>query len=98
MTFEKKCLVEPSDVIAVHFECNDCHASVVVPLTVTAGVSSHALNTAGMSCQFCHKPWGIIPNSEEHKVISEFTESLEKLAANMKGRRLKLHLEIKCQE
>lgn len=96
MTFDKKCLVEASDVVAVHFECNECHASIVVP--IKAGVSNYAGNSADGSCMFCHTPWGISPQSAEHKTIFAFAQSLEKLAATMEGRHLKLKLEIKCPE
>jgi len=94
MTFEKKCLVESSDVMAVHFECDNCHASTVVP--INAGVSNYAGNIAAGSCGFCHTPWGISSQSEEHQVIFQFATSLERIAATMKGRRLELKLEIKC--
>jgi hypothetical protein len=29
--FEKRCFVDPADVIAVHYECGNCHAAVVIP-------------------------------------------------------------------
>ncbi len=32
MTFEKKCLIEPSDIAAVHFECSECGTEIVVPI------------------------------------------------------------------
>ena len=32
MTFEKKCLIELSDIAAVHYECANCHAAIVVPI------------------------------------------------------------------
>ncbi len=96
MMFEKKCLIEPLDITAVHFECDNCHASVVVP--IKAGVSSYVGNAAAGSCQFCHTPWGISPQSEEHKTIFAFAQSLEQVAGKMEGRHLKLKLEIKCPE
>lgn len=96
MTFEKKCLVESADIVAIHFECDNCHAAVVVP--IKAGVSNYAADSAGRSCQFCHTPWEISPNSEEHKVIVKFSQSLESIAAKLEGRKLKLKIEIKCPE
>lgn len=32
MTFEKKCLIEVSDIAAVHYECGKCGAATVVPV------------------------------------------------------------------
>jgi hypothetical protein len=37
MTFEKKCFVDPADVIAVHYECGKCHPAVVVPVEKLKG-------------------------------------------------------------
>jgi DNA polymerase III alpha subunit (gram-positive type) len=96
MTFEKKCLIEASDVVAVHFECNNCHASVVVP--INAGVSNYAGDIDKRSCEFCHTPWEIASQSTEHRTIFGFSQSLEKLASIMEGRGLKLRMEIKCPE
>ncbi len=100
MTFEKKCLVEVADIVAVHFECDHCHASTVVPISAVTpgGVSNYASDSAAKSCQFCGTPWEISPNSSEHKIIVKFAQSLEVVAASMEGRKLKLKLEIKCPQ
>jgi len=97
MTFEKKCLFEPSDVVAVHFECDHCHAAIVVPI-VGGGIGNFASDSAAKSCQFCHTPWEISPNSEEHKVLVKFATSLESLSTTLKGRHLKLKLEVRCPD
>lgn len=94
MTFDKKCLIDPSDVVALHFECSNCHASVVVP--IQAGLSSYAANTVDGGCELCHTNWGITSQSAEHKTIAAFAQALEKLASVMEGRHLKLRMEIKC--
>ncbi len=100
MTFEKQCLIEASDIVAVHFECAHCRASMVVPISdiIAGGVSNYASDTAAKACQFCKTPWEISPNSEEHKVIVKFAQSVEMLAVKMEGRKLKLKLEIKCPQ
>jgi hypothetical protein len=97
MMFEKKCLVEPSDIVAVHFECRQCGAAIVVPIAA-GGLTEQANRLAASSCQFCHTPWEFTPNSNEHKLLRDFASALEQIAAQLKGRNLKLNLEIKCPE
>ena len=96
MTFEKKCLVEPSDIVAVHFECSNCHAVTSVP--IASGVSDHAKSLVMSACKLCHTPWGFLPNSAEHKALCEFAYAIEGITEQMKGRNLKLKLEIACPE
>ena len=54
MTFEKKCLLEPSDITAVHFECRKCNAVTVVP--IDSGITEQAKRLAPGSRQFCGTP------------------------------------------
>lgn len=96
MTFEKKCLAELSDIIAVHFECSGCHVSTVVP--ITAGVSDYAKSLVSSACRHCHQAWELTPNSAEHKTLCDFAYAIEGIAAQMRGRNLKLRLEIACPE
>src|SRR5271167_2432252 len=83
MTFEKKCLVEPADIVAVHFECNNCHGAIVVP--IAGGVTDQAARLAASSCQFCRTPWGFQPNSTEHKLLRDFASAVEQIAPHLKG-------------
>ena len=94
MTFENKCLLELTDIIAVHFECGSCHATTVIPMT--AGISEHAKSLAMGSCKVCHAPWDIMIHGAEDKALREFTVALEGIANQMLGRNLKLKLEIEC--
>ncbi len=94
MTFEKKCLIEPADILGVHFECDKCHAAIVVP--IHSGITQQAQRLASGVCQFCLTPWGFAPMSTEHKLLCEFTSTLEQIAAHLEARNLKLKLEIKC--
>ena len=96
VTFEKKCIVEPSDIMAVHFECAHCHAATVVP--ITGGVTEQAGKIIASSCQFCGTAWGFLPHSNEHKVLHDFASAVEQIAAHLEGRNLKLGLEIRCPE
>lgn len=95
MTFENKYLVEPSDISVVHFECAKCGAAISVP--IGRGVTEQAAKMAGASCQFCREPWGFQPGSSEYKTLCNFAEALETLASNLKGRNLRLRLEIKTE-
>jgi hypothetical protein len=93
MTIETKCVIDPEDILAVRFECAKCHASISVP--IENGLSEYARDTAARSCNFCHASWEITPNSAEHKALLQFALGLETIAASMKGRPLKLRLEVK---
>jgi len=97
MTFEEKSFFEPSDILAVQFECVNCHASVVIPIGKGAA-ASHATDSAGGSCRFCRTAWDLPPNSMEHKAIMDFVSSLERIAGVMKGRNLKLKVEVKIDD
>jgi hypothetical protein len=93
VTIETKCVIDPEDVLAVRFECAKCHASISVP--IKTGLSEYAGNIAAKSCNFCHTPWEITPNSAEHTALLQFALGLETIASNMKGRPLKLRLEVR---
>jgi hypothetical protein len=94
MTFEKKCFVQPNDIIAVHFTCAQCGAATVVP--IAGGVTEQARRVAASGCQFCHTPWGFHPGSNEHKLLCDFASAIEQIAPYLNGRNLILKLEIKC--
>jgi hypothetical protein len=94
MTFERKCLIELTDILAVHFECNNCHATTIIPMT--AGVSEHAKSLVMGSCRVCRTPWNLTVGSAEHKALCEFACAIEGIAHQMAGRNLKLKLEIPC--
>jgi hypothetical protein len=96
MTFEKKSFFEPSDILAVRFECDKCHASITVP--IGKGAATHAADIAGGSCRFCRTVWNLPPNSTDHKNILGFVSSLEQISASMNGCNLKLKVEIKTDE
>jgi hypothetical protein len=93
MTIETKYVISPEDILAVRFECAKCCASIAVP--INKGLSEYAGNVAAKSCNFCHTPWEITPNSAEHRALMLFAEGLEGLAANLQGRPLKLKIEVK---
>ncbi len=96
MTFEKKCFVHPADVIAVHFECGNCHAAISVPIEKLKG--DRWVNVAVADCQQCGKPSGLKLDTNEGKTFFHFNDTLGQLAEVLTGRNLIFRLEIKCPE
>src|ERR1035437_7376918 len=96
MTFEKKCFVSPADVIAVHYECGNCHAAVVIPIEKLKG--DRWVTLAVADCQQCGKPSGLTMNTKEGKVFFQFNEALGELAEVLAARNLVFRLEIKCPQ
>lgn len=94
MTLEKECLIEIGDVLAVHYECGDCHAAIVVPIEKVSGdlATSHAITP----CRYCGKPSGIELGTQEFRNFMHFNDSISALAKSMEGRRMKMRLRIKC--
>jgi hypothetical protein len=96
MTFEKKCLIEPSDITAVQYECDKCHAANLVPIEKISpdGAGSIAMR----ACPYCQTPSGFQIGTREIQVFMEFNASLIQIAEVMAGRNLKMRLNIKCDE
>ncbi len=94
MTFEKKCLIEPSDIVAVQYECGHCHAAIVVPIGQLSPdqIGSVALRT----CSYCQTASGFSPGTQETNTFLNFNIALAQIAAVLKARNLKLKLDIKC--
>jgi hypothetical protein len=97
MTVERKCTVEPSDIIAIHFECSKCRAATVIRISGQGEIALYARSLAGGSCQLCHTQWGF-PNGNEHSKLSNFAEAIETISGVLAGRNLSLRLEIKNPE
>jgi formate dehydrogenase maturation protein FdhE len=96
MTFEKKCLVEVGDIVAVRYECSNCNAANVVPITK---LDPERLASMCISvCSFCQTPFGFQLGSIEMGIFSEFNASLRRIAEIMAGRNLKIRLELKTPE
>jgi hypothetical protein len=96
MTFEKKCLIETSDIIAVHYECGNCHAATVVP--VEKMNPDLFANLAIRACPFCQTPSGFQMGTQAMNAFLEFNVSLIRIASAMEGHNLKLRLSIKCAD
>ncbi len=96
MTFEKRCLVEAEDIIGIQYECGKCRATLALPLDKIN--PDQAATIAMMPCSYCNTATGITQNTQEMRSFVAFNDALKTIAATMKGRNLKLRLEIKCPE
>ncbi len=96
MLMETKYVIDLKDIQTVRFECVDCHASVSVPLR--KGLADYAQETTAKGCcPVCHRAWGIMPDSAEHKAYLQFAVALEGIVLAMEKRYLRLKLETKEQ-
>jgi hypothetical protein len=96
MTFEKRCTVEPDDIIAVNFECGKCGASVRVPLAKMNAEQVHRL--ALLPCRNCQQETGFSEGTNEAFALEHFVSTLAGLSTTMKGRNLRLKMDMKCAD
>jgi hypothetical protein len=94
MTFEKKCLIEPSDILAVQLECGKCRSAISVPVEKIDPDQIASMALAG--CRFCQTPSGFQPSTQEMNALLGFITSLKQIAGHLAGRNLKVRLDIKC--
>jgi hypothetical protein len=95
MTFEKKCSIETSDILAVQYECDTCRAVVSVP------IEKLVPNTAASfvaDCSFCGANSGFQKGANETRAFLDFNEMLRQITGIMKSRNIKLKLDIKCAD
>jgi hypothetical protein len=96
MTFEKRCLIEPSDFISVQYECEKCHAAVVVPIGKIDPEQVASLALSG--CRYCQTPSGFNPGSSEMKALLDFNAALKRFVDLSDGRNLKMRFNIKSAD
>jgi hypothetical protein len=96
MTFEKRCAIEPSDVLALTLECKKCGSAYRIPI-VSLNASS-AMDIARDGCNNCHTPSGFAADTTELRTLANFTAALGALATTMQGRNLRLRMEIPCAD
>jgi hypothetical protein len=96
MTFERRCLIEPSDFISVQYECEKCHAAILVPIEKIN--SEQAASFALRGCTFCGTPSGFQPNCVEMKAFLDFNIALKQFISLSGNRNLRMRLGIKCPE
>ena len=93
MTVEKICLVHPEDILALQFTC-ECGAASVVPIAKTGSIATILIGR----CSYCNQSSGIENGTKEFFEVEKFGAALANLAANLKGRHLKLSLKVHCPE
>jgi transcription elongation factor Elf1 len=74
MTFERRCLCSPDDIIAIQYVCANCGAAIVVPADKISG--EKARDIAMGSCSDCKKSYGFKIKSEAIDVFSDFHDRL----------------------
>jgi len=96
MTFEKSCTIEPSDILALVYECGTCGASTRIPIDKIArnSLSDHITK----HCRQCGAASGISLGTLEYETIVNFSEVAKNLAETSKGRNLKIKMELKCSD
>jgi hypothetical protein len=96
MTFEERCLIEPSDFISVQYECEKCHAAILVPIEKLDAEQAASFALAG--CAFCKTQSGFQNRTQETRVLLDFISTLRLIAGALEGRNLRIRLGIKCPE
>jgi transcription elongation factor Elf1 len=87
MIVENRQLIEPKDVVAIQFECEQCKARISFSLTENREPEPL------IKCKICGAEW-ITPHSQEHDALRQFVDGLSRIRPAMQGRRVKLALEV----
>jgi hypothetical protein len=96
VTFEKRCFVEPQDILSIRLRCANCGSILTVPLEQ---ISSAKLQTLlAHPCSQCDKELGFSHGTAEMESFVRFNVMLSRLADVMKGRNLEYGFEVKCAE
>ena len=96
MTIEKRCTVEPPDFLALVFECGKCGAAIRLPVARIA--DGRFENVIARDCNQCGEPTGVGTGTMEYVHLVNFSLALRQLADTVKGRNLKVKLELKCAD
>lgn len=94
MTFEKRCTIEPSDVLALVYECGKCGAATRIPASLAEAVSGLLTR----NCVQCGAETGIKNGTTEHDDLVAFCSTIGRSAKAAQGRTLKIKMELKCSE
>src|ERR1700676_3287049 len=97
MTKQTKHFIEISDIVGVHFECRNCHATVSLERSGEIRVTSLRI------CPNCQEPWALSPQGSSIELaikefidrVKEFEAVLQRRDEFMNGRGFALSLEIK---
>jgi transcription elongation factor Elf1 len=77
MTTQTKRFIELSDILALRFECKECHSELLV--SSLQDISKRDEQGKLNNCPVCRKPWASIGGSTCELAIAEFLTALNKL-------------------
>jgi hypothetical protein len=77
MTTQTKRFIELSDILALRFECKECHSELLV--SSLQDISKREELGKLNNCPVCRKPWASISGSTCELTIAEFLTALNKL-------------------
>ncbi len=95
MTFERRCTVEMSDVLAVVFECSGCGSSTRIPVSM---IEAARVETLATECPYCRTLSGFGASTQEFRNLRMFCLSLKDFAGSTEGRNLRVNLELRCAD
>ncbi len=74
MTKQTKQYIELSDIVALRFECKQCHTTLILPLGKDVRVENLKI------CPNCNVPWAETPNAGSmEKSLRDFTEKIQNI-------------------
>jgi DNA-directed RNA polymerase subunit RPC12/RpoP len=84
MTTQTKKFIELLDLLGLRFQCNECGASLFLPLNQSVNA------TRLRSCPHCNHPWlsvsiGTAGATSIESSVSDFVDAAKRLASNFKG-------------
>jgi hypothetical protein len=95
VTFEKKCFIAPSDIVAVRFTCKECHTAVVIPIEkVNLDIGLLIVR----KCSQCPAESDFRVGTTETETFIQFNQLLAKLADALEGRNIEYSLQVECPE
>jgi len=101
MTTQAKKLIDLPDVVALHFTCKNCEATMSVsPQEYDARKKKEGSLQA---CPLCSSPWALVGGATCEPIIGRFVEGLLKLMGTLAGEHafpvgFGLRLEVKDEE
>jgi hypothetical protein len=93
MVFERKCFIDPADIIAVQRECK-CGATVTIPVERLG--SDRWTASVANPCAQCGESSGLQMGTEETDAFLRFNIYLKEISKFLKGRGFTYRLEVKC--
>ena len=78
MTTQAKYFINPSDLVAVRFECRNCHTSVSVAIQERIGIEAMTI------CPSCRQPWLSLPSTSIMPTVANFVKAANGLATALR--------------